>query len=239
MRERRARPDANPSEDPSVDSEPMSAHDEPGKCELCPELRGELHHRFARIYGVGDRIAMRTPRFAAMPTLGQLFVGSTVVLPFDHVETLAAMPRESWDELVLLVERVRTSVAGGGPTILFEHGSTRPAAGACGIYHAHLHVVPVPGPLTAQQLLVADQSPTRDMTTALTFLRDSAHYAWAQGTDGRFAARAMDDAPNPLPSQHLRRILTTHFELSQPWDWRVYKRPQPEMAQALGLLARC
>src|SRR4051794_34083134 len=129
----------------------METHARSTGCELCPALAGAGDHRFARMYAgyARSRIVEESASFVALPTLGQLFPGSMLILPRVHIEPLAAVPEGEWLELEELISRVERPLADRGEPMLFQHGSTARAAGGCGIHHARVHVVPVPTGLLA------------------------------------------------------------------------------------------
>ena len=82
------------------------------QCEYCEELRSPSDSRFGRLYaGVAEtRIVLRTPSFVVMPTLGQIFRGSLLVLPIAHVETLSALQDRQLSELEDLVQELQTKL---------------------------------------------------------------------------------------------------------------------------------
>lgn len=204
------------------------------QCEYCEELRTPSASRFGQLYaGVADsRVVVRTPSFVVIPTLGQLFRGSLLVLPTSHVETLAALKPEQLGELEDLVDHLRTKLSDFGHPVFFEHGSTQEAAGSCGIYHAHLHVVPLSRPLLPEDLLPNAKQSSPSLATMLCSLRHSKHYLLA-GDASRSVAAHVTDMPGAPGSQYFRRRLAAQFELQQSWDWRLVAAPEADLLSTL------
>jgi diadenosine tetraphosphate (Ap4A) HIT family hydrolase len=203
-------------------------------CEYCQELTSPSESRFGRLYrGVAaSRIVARTEHFVAMPTLGQLFRGSLLVLPVEHAETLAGLASERTAELHDLVRRLHGPLQRFGQPVFFEHGSTREVAGACGIYHAHLHLVPLPAGLPPRTLLPEATAAFGDLPSALGALRGSPHYLLAGDATGVVAAEvaALSFAPG---SQYFRRRLAALHGLDRPWDWRLADAPEADLLSTL------
>src|SRR5712692_2481218 len=92
-------------------------------CEFCLELESPAESRFGQIYGslVNSRIVDRLGNYVAIPTIGQLLKGSLLILPGDHVETMAesltASSRGSRD-LNELLSRLEQMVAPLGYPLL-------------------------------------------------------------------------------------------------------------------------
>ena len=106
-------------------------------CEFCVELRTPESSRFFKIYGPKQRhrfVARHGP-YVAMPTIGQVFAGSLLVLPFEHRECFAELPNQDLEELpaflVRLMQRSLGSWVAGStprrqqdPGVRFRHPPT-------------------------------------------------------------------------------------------------------------------
>jgi len=204
-------------------------------CEFCDELKG-APSRFHGIYAPehASRIVATSERFVAMPTLGQLFPGSLLVVPRLHVETLAEASSASWTEdLTRFVDRLRPVAAEFGHPFLWEHGARRTTGSGCGIYHAHLHLVPVPSPVTYELLLPRSARTADSLSMAFGELAASANYLVCVDTDGRVAFDLRNAERESFSSQYARRKLTAHCGLASNWDWRTYDRREPFLLNAL------
>jgi len=207
-------------------------------CEFCQELRDAASSRFHRLYGgrVESRVIARGHGLLAMPTLGQIFPHSLLVLPEEHKETMADVYHVRGRRLVDLVAEVERRVRPFDTPVVFEHGARCESGGSCGIYHAHLHVVPVPGPVSCTDLLPADEVDLfSSLEAAWAALAGSSEYLLFRGTDGRVGVHDSSRSPRRFGSQYFRRELVRRFQVERPWDWRVYDEPEPDLLQTLSL----
>ncbi len=203
-------------------------------CEYCQEIHPSGENRFNRLYAgmVETRFVLRTSHFVVMPTLGQLFKGSLLIVPVAHVETLASLPPDHLSELAALLEQVQCKLRDFGQPVFFEHGSTQEVAGSCGIFHAHLHVVPLPARLEPQKLLPSATDSFGSLPAALSALHHSPHYLLAGDSTRTVIAEvaALSGAPG---SQYFRRRLVSLFDLDRPWDWRQTTAPEDDLLSTL------
>lgn len=199
-------------------------------CEYCQEIRSPSESRFGRIYGgmIDNRVLLRTKTFIVMPTLGQIFKGSLLILPVEHIETLAALSSEQAAELEVLLSDVQAYCRTVGHPVFLEHGSTQEAAGSCGIYHAHLHVVPLPTPVHPQELLPSAGLKYTNLPSALSKLVGTRHYLLAGDGNGVHVVDTalLSEAPG---SQFFRRRLVSKFDVNRPWDWRSASEPEDDL----------
>jgi len=207
-------------------------------CEFCLELHDVHRSRFHELYGARapSRIIARADGLVALPTLGQLFPGSILILPEEHVETMGCVHRDRGAALAAFVARLEALVAPSAPAVVFEHGARCESGGSCGIYHAHLHVVPVPGAVACSDLLPADALETfPSLQAAWASLGDSAEYLLVRDTAGVVSAHDSTRFPRRFASQHFRRALTEHFRVDRPWDWRAYTHVEPDLLRTLEM----
>lgn len=196
-------------------------------CEFCAELSHSVPNRFADIYGPSlSRVLIRQSGFVVLPTIGQIFEGSLLILPECHVERMAALPSQQRETCLELVEVVVSRLSSYGNPIVFEHGAAACTNGACGIYHAHLHVVPVPhdSGLQCHELMPTDQFETSaTLSEALANIAQVEEYLLLRATNREVAYLKITPEFRPLvPSQWFRRRLAERFDLRRPWDWRLY-----------------
>jgi hypothetical protein len=157
-------------------------------------------------------------------------------MPRRHVETVAALPASEYDAFVALLRSVEPIVARLGFPLLFEHGARCPADGGCGIYHAHVHLVPVPAHVATSACF--DNPRLYDsLNLAYASLRSANDYLLVRDTHGQIAALEglSSSMHGPLPSQFMRRQLVDLFGLDRPWDWREYREPEPAVIETLEL----
>lgn len=206
-------------------------------CEFCIELSAPKTSRFGQIYaGKADiRIIDQEEGFIAMPTLGQLFKGSLLILPLQHIETIAQVPSASIDSLFALLKRLEERLQSFGLPVLFEHGAKSNSGGGCGIHHAHFHLVPVPKPISWVDVLPDIAHRAKNLIDALTQLQQSDEYILFRDSSGYTAFQEIADEQSrkQFPSQYFRRQLTQHFHRQQTWDWRAYTYQEPWLLETL------
>jgi diadenosine tetraphosphate (Ap4A) HIT family hydrolase len=205
-------------------------------CEFCDELADAASSRFGRIYrGVlASRVVHASANFVVMPTLGQLFRGSLLLLPRRHFETVAGMPARYREELVELLPCLEQELQPLGAPVVFEHGAKAHTGRSCGIYHAHLHIVPVPRPVLAADIMPPGAQFTSDVRLALRAVARADSYLFFKDTAG-LTGYALEGAP--CGSQYFRRELVKHFRLNSSWDWRDYTSPEPDLLASVNRFA--
>jgi diadenosine tetraphosphate (Ap4A) HIT family hydrolase len=200
------------------------------RCDFCNELSGGSENSFGRIYGehLGNRILSRSSQFAVIPSLGQIVEGYLLVLPINHFKALGDLPGALLQEFAAICERVGITLKDQyGPYILFEHGTRSEGVGGCGIYHAHLHAVPlaeVPDPVDILKL----RFPYAELTHLNEIGKRSAglsSYLFYQ--DSHSKLYLFDTGP--LPSQYMRKLLADALG-NQDWDWRTAGREERLLA---------
>lgn len=208
------------------------------RCEFCLELSDQRNSRFKQIYGesVGSRIVVAQNGLAVMPTIGQLFKGSLLILPTEHIETIAQLPFSTLQGLEIILNDVQKIIGRLGTTVLFEHGAKCTTGASCGIYHAHLHVVPVPTHVACMDVLPSRAKTAGTLIEAFQQLKQSDVYLLFRDTADRVAFLEPDDSDNEIyKSQYFRRALADHFGLTADWDWRTYVRKEPLLLETLNL----
>jgi diadenosine tetraphosphate (Ap4A) HIT family hydrolase len=216
-------------------SRPLSAAGPRIRCEFCDELRDVEASRFGRQYKtVKSRVVLEGPELIAVPTMGQLFEGSMLVLPREHVEAAAMMSSRQLDEAEATVAELERRLRHFGPCVVFEHGAACHTGASCGIYHAHIHVVPVPREVSSRAILGEGFQYADSFRGALKSLRTAASYLFLRDTAGLTAYRDLSAAaPGDFPSQFMRRKLVEHFGVDRPWDWRQYDYQEPWLLEVL------
>lgn len=196
-------------------------------CEFCAEFSGNRRSRFQEIYGsyASSRIVAQTAHFVAIPTLGQLFDDSLLILPTRHIEACSHLPVDLRDELSCLAYHLLDTLRSTGSPIFFEHGAVERTAGGCGLYHAHLHLVPLPRPVEPFEIFHEASTEVDLLRTTLDVLGQSDHYL-LMGNDDRVLCRNIAREGGVFPSQFFRQRLARIFHVDRPWDWRKVEQPE-------------
>jgi diadenosine tetraphosphate (Ap4A) HIT family hydrolase len=193
-------------------------------CEFCDEFAGGLINSFYSRYqgSPKTRFVLSTENFHVFPSIGQLVDGYLLMAPKKHYAAFDEMPRVLWDEFDRLLEHVRLIASSiYGPCIAYEHGTR--GEGGCGIYHAHMHLVPFPrateliGDLRkrfAWRILanLVDLGEQDEKTSSYLFCETP------QSTRYLFSVK-------DLSSQFMRKLLSEALGRDD-WDWRKVGREE-------------
>ncbi len=191
-------------------------------CPFCAEFDGDGLSIYASFLGdrLPSRVLYEDADFIVMPPLGEFMQGGLLVLSREHILSMAYLRPERFDRLEKLVCVIADALARhwGTRPLVFEHG---PAVdfgkGVCCVDHAHLNIFPA-------KLHVHPHLSER-CHERLTSLADLARwrsaefgYLFVQENDG---IRRVYDGHN-VPTQLVRRIITTELKMPERWHWRDY-----------------
>ncbi len=196
------------------------------QCDFCDEFSGGHQNAFAAWYGCEHRTVLETDNLKVVPSLGHFVKGYLLIVPKLHWCTLTDTPGVVISE----VEEVKRAVIRElspvyGPYVFFEHGARTPESGGCGIYHAHLHALPlnVDGPLprlrqqfSALRIESLQELRIRTLNRSYLYYEDCSAGSWVF-------------FPESLPSQYMRRLIAETLGISQ-WDWRSSGRQEALLA---------
>jgi diadenosine tetraphosphate (Ap4A) HIT family hydrolase len=196
------------------------------ECEFCVELSETKLSRFELVYRdvAHSRVLAEQDGLVVMPTLGQLFTGSLLILPQMHIEAVAELPADQLRTCLQLVAEFAERLRQFGSPVVFEHGSRAASGHACGIYHAHLHVVPVPGDISLEEVLPLISGKVESLEAAYDVLSGEETYLLFRDTHAKVGYVSGTAARSTrFGSQYFRKMLAAHFGLDLPWDWRAYE----------------
>jgi len=137
-----------------------------------------------------------------------------------HILSLAHLSSAQFEHLERLLQAIQRAVVKrwGVAPLVFEHGPAPDwSKGVCCVDHAHLNIFPVAAQVHPHL--------TGRMNFSLGALRDMAKlrraefgYLFVQENDG---VRRAYDGQN-VPTQMVRRFITTQLGLPERWHWRDY-----------------
>lgn len=207
-------------------------------CQFCNELQRTHRTPFHDIYAsiLPSRIVADCQHFVAFPTLGQLVAGSLLVIPKQHVETFAQLTNELRTEALDLIKQLERRLQRYGHIFLFEHGAESACGGGCGIYHAHLHLVPLPNPTRQDELVDFPVQRASNLLEAWTKVEDQLEYLIFRDGFGTVGYCLPGGSKLGFGSQYCRRRITEYFNLERPWDWRAYDSVEPFLLDTVETL---
>ncbi|MXN75919.1 HIT domain-containing protein [Burkholderia sp. 4701] len=210
-------------------------------CVFCRELAGKTNTNFARLYpdlAGGGRFIASNERFVAFPCIGQLAPMHSLIIPRTHVSTMreACSQGDDWvTSFTDVLHKLNRHYGISDEVILyFEHGVREPSGGGCGIYHAHLHVLPQAGHIQPHQL--GDVSHAVHFDSLLDALSTGENLGDYVLTGSRKNYFAVEERADPLPSQTLRKRVADALGYVGNWDWRASGR-ESSLLDALGVQA--
>jgi diadenosine tetraphosphate (Ap4A) HIT family hydrolase len=208
-------------------------------CEFCKELNDNSNDAtFSKIYSglIDSRIIFETDNFRVIPTLGQLFENSLLIISKAHVETMAELSEKYLTELEDLYSRIRNKLSVFGNIVGFEHGAYSENRGGCGIYHAHLHIVPLPHAINLFDFFKSEYSKYHNLSRALINAKDLQEYLLIINEDLSTGLADISCHMDKYESQFFRRELHRHFNLSGSWNWKDYITPESMLIKTVNNL---
>jgi ATP adenylyltransferase len=172
-----------------------------------------------------DREILRTERFVAVPSVGAIVPGWTLVVPRRPLRNLSEASPYERTELLEIADTIARSLGVHGKQVFcFEHGSR--ATGSltgCGVDQAHLHVVPLAFDLIEAAARHADGSivwaEPRITAAPLDVLPRQGEYValW------RYADRLTMIGKVLYPiSQWVRRVIADEMGVGSEWDYKTH-----------------
>ena len=203
-------------------------------CDLCDEIASDAPCTFRTIYRneIQDRILVRSGGFVLMPAIGQIVPDSFLLLPEQHVHRMADLRPSDLRVANEILRRIEGTL--GIPLLFFEHGARPATDGGCGIYHAHIHVMPWRRAIDPADLLEGGIPARRPFIEHIEDLRNEPEYIVA-GASGRPVKSVSIRTANRAGygSQYLRRRIAQAVGTPKAWDWRSYTAPEPRLSGAL------
>lgn len=163
------------------------------------------------------RVLLEDEAFAAIPSLGPLAAGHSLLCPKKHIRSFAALDDALWPRFAILREEFCDALQSlyGERVHLFEHGMAREGdRTACTVEHAHMHFVPLP-----EGLDVASGASWMEFDGSLASLRamtGDREYVLYITPDGTSRVLIADD----VQSQFMRRLIAERLHRAE-WDWRA------------------
>lgn len=193
-----------------------------------------------RSHAEWDREIGRTDSFVAIPSIGALVPGWTLVIPRRTLRNLAETTPDERTELLAFVETIAQGLAGDSrnEVYCFEHGSGRPGSlTGCGVDQAHLHVVPLAFNLIDAAIRRSDGpvqcSIPRTSQSPLELLPRNGEYVAIWRLTDRLTTIGTVRYP---VSQWVRRVIAEELGKAAEWNYRTHPQVK-NVGQTLRMLA--
>jgi inosine/xanthosine triphosphate pyrophosphatase family protein/diadenosine tetraphosphate (Ap4A) HIT family hydrolase len=191
-------------------------------CPFCAEFENDSLSVFAGLMRdrLPSRVVYEDKHFIVMPPLGEFMEGGLLLLTRGHFLSLAHLPTAQFDHLERLLQAIQSALikCWGVAPLVFEHGPAPDwSKGVCCVDHAHLNIFPAPVQIHPH-LAARMNLPLRSLSEIAKLRRAEFGYLFIQENDG--ARRAYDG--RDVPTQLVRRIITSELGLPERWHWRDY-----------------
>jgi inosine/xanthosine triphosphate pyrophosphatase family protein/diadenosine tetraphosphate (Ap4A) HIT family hydrolase len=191
-------------------------------CPFCAEFEKDGLSLFVDMMGdrLPSRVVYEDEHFVVMPPLGEFMEGGLLLLTREHILSLARLPPAQFDHLERLLQAIQRALVKiwGVAPLVFEHGPAPDwSKGVCCVDHAHLNIFPAP--VQVRPHLAGRMNLSLGSLSEMAKLRRAEFgYLFVQENDG--ARRAYDG--RDVPTQMVRRIITSQLGLPERWHWRDY-----------------
>ncbi len=209
-------------------------------CRFCTEIESFKDSIFNQVYAfksLENRIVLQSNNFIVIPSLAQLIPYSYMIIPKEHIETTAEVNSEYYSELLDLASKVESKL--NRNCILFEHGAGLFTGSGCGIYHAHVHIIPIKSNFRVSELLGVKYFNFDDFTEMMEMLRTSNNYVFYRDSKGKYYCKIHENSDESdlfiFQSQFLRKWIISKFNLNKEWDWKMTNDVEKEVLNSLKL----
>jgi ATP adenylyltransferase len=203
------------------------------ECCLCSEVAGEESNDLIASMLHGEpyvrRVMLESGSFAAIPSLGPLASGHTLLCPKMHVRSFARLEPSFQTEYQVIKNELRRALSQryDSDIHLFEHGMA--ATGdrvMCTTDHAHLHFVPLPRSCDVDGLKHLPWTEFDGSLGELAQWSQGREYILYETPDG--GCRLLLARERSFESQYMRKLFAQSLGRGENWNWR--DDPDPRSA---------
>lgn len=204
------------------------------QCCLCSQIRGQPANDLIAALLPDQpyvrRVLLETESFAAVPSLGPIVPGHSLLCPKVHLRSFAELHRDLDEAFLSVKENLRVVLARlyNASVHLFEHGmATGGTRTLCTVDHAHMHFVPLTLQPSDSDLLEDERwVDLEGSLQALRVLAAGGEYVFYESPNG--SSRIMRAEAEALESQYMRKLFAKLVGRADEWDWRA--TPDAELA---------
>lgn len=207
-------------------------------CEFCEELNSFGKSRIGKTYrgSLSSRIVYSSESFFIVPTIAPIVSRSYLILPKEHHESYSSIAPEFYSELEETINKFEEKIS--RDVILFEHGAKSCTGSGCGIYHAHIHIVPIESVFSPDKLVGVTAKCAGSLSDTLKVLQQNDNYILYRDNNCNFYYNTPQNTEDRrFVSQYFRRWLTDYLALEKEWDWKKYVHAEEAVIDAVTSLA--
>lgn len=202
----------------------ISMNDRRTGCPYCTSFlaRDALSHASCKPF---DRVLAETEHFVAVPTRGSLVEGWVLIVPKQHIFSMAQLSKPHLNELHAFISDIATRITDAWtiPPTIFEHGALQSGdLIGCGVNHAHLHLAPIRFSLERAIYLshLNLDSPWAPLPPNSNIVPNSTSQRYMLYKEPN--KQAMICYPHKQTSQYFRRVIANAIGLPEHYDYKSY-----------------
>jgi diadenosine tetraphosphate (Ap4A) HIT family hydrolase len=196
-------------------------------CTFCNEIQKGIKNEFFELYknDLPNRLIRANDQFFILPSIGQIVEGYLLILPINHMISLRTMDNCNIVNLEIIKDKIKQinyTLYNKG-TIFFEHGMVNEQCGGCGIYHAHLHAVPLITDIDITNY-IENIIPEINFHCVKNFndideiVPKNMSYLYYENLNSEKYLTSC----KTIPSQIFRKIIANHLNI-ETWKWQDFK----------------
>lgn len=173
-----------------------------------------------------ERIVYRSKHFFVVPTLGEFIKGYMLIIPIDHVMSMAELTnsaREEFVEVLEDVEYILNLTYSANNFLVWENGTGNSGIGKAkdSIVHAHTHIAPSNLNINAIKNTSAFHFTKISLDELQKYNKNS--YLLIRGEDSN-TWWINNNKMLYIPRQYIRQLLAEEWKIpgNETWNWRTY-----------------
>ena len=210
-------------------------------CDFCTEiydLRRSLFYKIYKNTDISSRVIGETRSFIVFPTIGHFIKYYLIIIPKRHIESMSKLEIDELIELQQFIEKIKTALSQYGYVVCFEHGGGLKVGGSCSVYHAHMHIMPLPSKLRLSSFFHDNCSieQSNNFTECYISLKNTSQYLFTMETDGNISFIDTSNTSHLYSSQYFRKKISDYYKINASWNWREYNSIEENLMDTIRKL---
>ena len=183
-------------------------------------------------------VVYQSEHFFVLPTLGEFITGYLLIIPIDHVMSLAELDffvRQEFLDVLNDITTILNLTYQPKGILVWENGTGNSGRGKAkdSIVHAHVHVAP--STLTATKVQEISAFPFKKVS--IHTLSDYGNHSYlliksAKECDWKISS----DPALYIPRQYIRQLIAEEYQIpDEQWNWREYPYTELRFRTALDI----
>lgn len=200
-----------------------------------------INDNFSDTKDGANRTTYKSPNFFVMPTIGEFITGYLLIIPNQHIMSLAELDPALTDEFIEVLNDIQfiLKLTYHRDLLIWENGTGNGGIGKAksSIVHSHIHIAP--SQLTAEKIQKISGFPLTKISYQDLSSYGQHSYLLVNG-DSNNEWYINDNPDLYIPRQYVRQLLAEEYGLAgEMWNWRTHpfmeliKRTNEEITNAL------